>query len=270
MTPFRPHDHDLGLQHDLGVMRRRRMLGLMTAGGAGLLLGSVAGVGRAADAVGPTCPVLPAETNGPFPSDGSNSAGRSLSNALIESGVVRSDVRASFGALKGTAEGVPLDLTIRLANAGKTCAPLAGYVVYIWACDAAGRYSIYETPTQNYLRGVQAANDKGEVKFTTIFPGAYPGRYPHLHFEVFAKLDSAKSFRSALLISQFALPADVCTAVYATSAYPGSARIFAGQTMTRDGVFADNSPAQLAAMTPRLTGDAKSGLKAEVTVGLVV
>jgi hypothetical protein len=43
----------------------------------------------------------PAETAGPFPADGSNGP-----NVLGEDGVVRSDIRTSFGVLSGWAEGV--------------------------------------------------------------------------------------------------------------------------------------------------------------------
>ena len=38
---------------------------------------------------------------------------------------------------------------------------------------------------QNYLRGVQESGTDGTVTFTTIFPGCYQGRMPHIHFEVY-------------------------------------------------------------------------------------
>ena len=31
----------------------------------------------------------------------------------------------------------------------------------------------------------------GQVKFTTIYPACYSGRYPHIHFEIYPGLSSA-------------------------------------------------------------------------------
>ena len=84
------------------------------------------------------CDVIPEETNGPFPADGTNGP-----NVLTESGIVRTDIRSSFGGSSGTAEGIPLSITLAIQDAGKSCAPLAGAAVYVWHCDRAGRYSIY-------------------------------------------------------------------------------------------------------------------------------
>ncbi len=50
-----------------------------------------------------SCSPIPEETAGPFPGDGSNGI-----NVLTESGVVRQDIRASFGQSTTVAEGVPL------------------------------------------------------------------------------------------------------------------------------------------------------------------
>ena len=65
---------------------------------------------------------------------------------LAESGVVRSDIRSSFGASSGTAEGVPmqLELTITDLSAGT---PFAGVAVYVWHCTRDGGYSLYSDPT---------------------------------------------------------------------------------------------------------------------------
>jgi protocatechuate 3,4-dioxygenase beta subunit len=68
-----------------------------------------------------------------------------------------------------------------LANGG---APFAGVAVYVWQCDREGRYSMYSegAQDQNYLRGVQIADAEGRVRFTSIFPACYSGRWPHIHF----------------------------------------------------------------------------------------
>ena len=113
------------------------------------------------------------ETAGPYPGDGSNSAPGNTSNILSESGVVRSDIRSSFGVSTNAAAGVPLTLKIKLGDAGNGCAALPGYAIYVWHCTQDGHYSLYTAPDENYLRGVQVADADGMVSFTTIFPGCY-------------------------------------------------------------------------------------------------
>ncbi|HEX8603983.1 MAG TPA: intradiol ring-cleavage dioxygenase, partial [Pseudoduganella sp.] len=46
-----------------------------------------------------SCSVIPEETGGPYPADGTNSNGSGVVNVLTQSGVVRSDIRSSFGSL---------------------------------------------------------------------------------------------------------------------------------------------------------------------------
>ncbi|PRC06847.1 hypothetical protein CQ010_11320 [Arthrobacter sp. MYb211] len=36
---------------------------------------------------------------------------------------------------------------------------------------------------ENYLRGVQLTDANGIVRFTSIFPAYYAGRWPHIHLE---------------------------------------------------------------------------------------
>jgi hypothetical protein len=67
------------------------------------------------------------------------------------------------------------------------------------------------------------------------------------------------------------MPADACRAVYdSVPAYRASVASFARSPLQRDGIFADNTPKQLAAQTPELTGDPGSGYRGMVTVGLNV
>jgi hypothetical protein len=191
-----PQDHDLGLQHDLGAfLNRRRALalalvastsaiGALSALGKGLIFPTAQAVPIAKASDGRECLLDPAETEGPFPSDGSNSAHGTLSNVLKSSGIVRRDMRTDIGKTAATAEGQAFDLEITLVNVGQACAPLAGHAIYLWHCDALGRYSIYDLPNASYLRAVGVTDSVGNAAFTTIFPGCYPGRYPHIHFEV--------------------------------------------------------------------------------------
>jgi protocatechuate 3,4-dioxygenase beta subunit len=145
-----------------------------------------------------------------------NPPGDRRSRKSSSSGIVRSDIRSSFGSSTTTAPGVPLALTITLVNSNMACAPLQGYAIYIWHCNRDGNYSLYSSAVQNenYLRGVQVTDANGQVTFTTIFPACYSGRYPHIHFEIYPSLGAATSYASSVLISQMALPSAICQAVY--------------------------------------------------------
>ena len=72
---------------------------------------------------------LPEETAGPYPGDGSNGA-----NVLSKSGVVRSDITASFGSSTTKAEGVPLAITMVINDFPNDKKPMAGAAVYVWRC----------------------------------------------------------------------------------------------------------------------------------------
>src|SRR6186997_1782218 len=86
----------------------------------------------AAAASGPLTEV-PDETGGPYPGDGSNGV-----DVLDDSGIVRSDIRSSFGSSTTTAAGVPLTikLTVRDTSTG---AAKTGAAVYLWHCDREGQ-----------------------------------------------------------------------------------------------------------------------------------
>lgn len=207
-----------------------------------------------------SCALAPNETAGPYPGDGSNGP-----NVLSTSGVVRSDIRSSFGGLSGTAAGVPLTITLTIVSQS-TCTPLAGRAVYLWHCDRVGNYSLYSSgvTNQNYLRGVQAADANGVVTFTSIFPGCYAGRWPHMHFEVYPTLAAAASVSNKVATSQIALPKASCDVVYATSGYEASVRNLAGVTLATDNVFSDGAALELATVT----GSVASGFSATLTVAI--
>jgi len=142
--------------------------------------------------------------------------------------------------------------------------------VYLWHCDAAGKYSIYNID-ETYLRAVGVSDNNGQLKFRTIIPGCYRGRHPHMHFEIYRSLEAATDFRNRLLTSQIAIPEDVCRKVYTSIAtYGDSIAAFEGVSLTRDGIFSDNTPAQLKAQTPIIDGDIASGLKGRITIGVAV
>lgn len=248
------------------AMTRRRMLHAAGALGAGVLLSGL-GVDRAVGATpkkvtkktSAACAAIVSETEGPFPGDGTNGA-----NVLTEKGIVRRDIRPSFGSMTGVAEGVPLTINLTVRRTSSSCAAYPNAAVYIWHGDAIGRYSLYSIETENYLRGVQVADAKGVVSFLTSFPGAYLGRWPHVHFEVYADLASATSGRNAIKTSQLALPEATCKAVYAGPGYDGSAANLASTPLARDSQFRDGWATQM----PTVSGDVKKGFSTNLVVNV--
>ncbi len=291
------HEHDLGLAHDLEAINalasRRRALRWFAGAGAGALLTGCDGGSATGTIVAPTpspspsatptptpgatatpttagCVADPSETNGPYPADGTNTSSGLTSNALTAANVVRSDLRPSFiGTSTAVAAGVQLTLTLTVVNVNASCAPLAGYAVYLWHCDRDGKYSLYDLPNESYLRGVGVTDANGQVTFTTIFPGCYAGRWPHIHFEIFSSLSNATSGRYAALVSQLAMPAAACADVYNEgTGYSASVRNLAGVSLSGDNVFGDNSNAQIAQQTPATSGSAAAGYAATAVIGL--
>jgi protocatechuate 3,4-dioxygenase beta subunit len=267
-------DHHAGLARDLQLfstrLDRRRLLEWAACLGASVLgcSGSDASSGSDAGVDGTgnlgsdgSCSVIPDETEGPYPGDGTNGP-----NALGLSGIVRSDIRSSIGTATGVAEGVLLTVRLRLMDT--TCAALPGFAVYIWHCDREGRYSMYSSgaENENYLRGVQEADDDGVVAFTTVFPACYPGRWPHIHFEIYESLAAASAGGNAVKTSQLALPEEACDEVFDTAGYEASVTNLARLTLESDGIFRDGVTLQLAS----LTGDATSGFVATLDVAIAL
>jgi protocatechuate 3,4-dioxygenase beta subunit len=212
------------------------------------------------------CAVIPEETGGPYPADGTNSAAGGVANALILSGLVRSDIRASVAGASGVAQGVPLTIRLKIVNVGASCAGVAGATVYLWHCDRDGNYSMYASGItgENYLRGVQAADADGNVAFTTIFPGCYAGRMPHVHFEVYPTMARSTVAANRIKTSQFTFPATTSAEAYSATGYTSSVRNLAGISLATDNVFSDGATLQTAAMT----GTAATGFVATLQVGV--
>ncbi|WP_265518629.1 intradiol ring-cleavage dioxygenase [Nitratireductor luteus] len=114
------------------------------------------------------CSIMPETTEGPF---------------YFDPAQERSDITEGR-------PGVPMRLRLQVVDAA--CTPIPGARVDIWHCDAEGRYSGYprqpgglDTTGETFLRGTQLADENGIATFTTIYPGWYPGRTPHIHFKAF-------------------------------------------------------------------------------------
>jgi hypothetical protein len=277
-------------------MKRRAVVRSLLAGGAVWCGGSLAA------SAGELCAASPEETAGPFPADGSTHDGpgpmpfgrgqhppgpppgpppgspppgadraRSVGNVLQAPGIVRADIRASFGGSATVAPGVPLRVELTLVDAGRACQPRADCAVYLWNCNRDGDYSLYGRGIEheNYLRGVQFSDSAGRVAFQTIFPACYSGRYPHLHLEIFKA--SARSLDAAtrVLTTQLTAPGDICARVYAAApGYSRSAVQFRGLKPSDDMVFASSSPAQLAGQTLEISGEMHGGFVGRATLGV--
>ena len=291
LSPQPSSQHRHGLVHDLDTLiqtaadRRSVMrwlalgsasaLPLIACGGGGDAVGSTtsssSGSSGSSGSGGTTgsCSVIPSETAGPYPGDGSNSNGSGIANALTLSGIVRSDIRSSIVGSSTVAQGIPLTVTLKLVNANNSCASLAGYAIYLWHCTREGGYSMYSSGivNENFLRGVQVTDSNGEVTFTTIFPGCYDGRWPHIHFEIYNSLAAATTTPASdqVRTSQLALPATACQAVYATTGYSASVSNFSRVSLASDNVFGED---QAAKQLPTITGSVSAGYAAALTVGI--
>lgn len=273
--PMNPNRRQvLGLLGGLGGIGLLALAGCggEDSGAAGTGSGSGAAAGAGGTTAGPTattgaagtataCVEVPEETAGPYPADGSNGP-----DVLSQNGVVRSDIRSSFGASRGTASGTPLTMKVTVLDLDHGCTPLKGAALYAWHCDAAGLYSLYSqgATDQNWCRGVQTTDADGAVTFTTVFPGAYLGRYPHVHFEVYPNLAAATGGGTKLVTSQMAMPEAACNTVYALSGYETSARNFPQTPLSRDMVFRDGVSQQMATVT----GTPSAGLTSTLTIAV--
>lgn len=260
---------DQGLAFDLGtVASRRRVLALFGAGagaaGVGILMRGAGALASTTPVDGTSAPAveIPEETAGPYPGDGSNGP-----DILEQSGIVRRDITTSFGGATGVAGGVPVTLGFTVYDIASGGVPMEGVAVYAWHCTRDGLYSMYSAGAEdeNFLRGVQIADTDGKVTFTTIFPGCYAGRWPHVHFEVYPDEASIVDSTDAIATSQLAFPEDVCHVVYAEPGYETSVTNLAGLSIERDGIFADDSAqSQLATVT----GDVATGYLVTLPVGV--
>lgn len=130
----------------------------------------------------PACVARPEMTEGPY---------------FVDVRLNRSDIRSdsNTGVVK---EGAPLLLTFRVSEIGaNACTPLAGALVDVWHCDAAGAYSgvsdrSFDTTGEDWLRGHQVTDEGGTAAFRSIYPGWYPGRTVHIHFKVRTAPDAAQ------------------------------------------------------------------------------
>jgi protocatechuate 3,4-dioxygenase beta subunit len=155
----------------------------------------------------PSCVVVPELTEGPY-----------FVDELLE----RSDIRIepSDGSV---AEGVPVTITVNVAQIADACTALEGAMVDLWQCDALGVYSDvndtaegFNTVGQKFLRGFQRTDAAGQATFVTIYPGWYQGRTVHIHFKIRTETAGGQAFE---FTSQFFFDDELTDEVHALSPY---------------------------------------------------
>lgn len=174
-----------------------------------------------------SCVETPSETEGPFPTH--------TPSSLVTNNIT------------GGRAGIPLTVKITVNNSNNNCVALANAIVDIWHCDKDGNYSEYggtQMQSANYssvhfLRGRQTTNASGLVTFTSVFPGWYSGRAPHIHVHIYSEDGTS------LLVTQIAFPTDVCNTVYttATNYYTKGTQ---DTSNSKDNIFADSLAYELA------------------------
>jgi protocatechuate 3,4-dioxygenase beta subunit len=167
------------------VLSRREALAVLGTTSALLLLGcSGDGDDVSTPSGSSACVVRPELTEGPY---------------YVDEELNRSDLRGdpSDGSVR---PGTLLALTFNVSSAaGNACTPLAGAIVDVWHCDAAGVYSDvadggFNSVGKKFLRGYQLTGNDGVAKFTTIYPGWYRGRAVHIHFKIRSSASSTSAY----------------------------------------------------------------------------
>ena len=157
---------------------------------------------------GKACRPVITQTPGPF---------------VTSENIMRSDIREDL-------PGAVLNLNIRVLDP-ISCAPTEGMIVDIWQCDAVGRYAGFvninfdlhtlqmtgpgpDYSDKTFLRGRQITDQNGLARFTTIFPGWYIPRLPHIHIRAMIP-----GMDWTATTTQLYFPPDLERAVYETEPY---------------------------------------------------
>jgi protocatechuate 3,4-dioxygenase beta subunit len=157
-------------------------------------LGAAAGAGvfttlkSASGSPVPACIGRPEQTEGPY---------------FIDEKLNRSDIRSEpfDGSIQ---EGTPLKIRFHVLRVNsRGCAPFQGALVDVWHCNASGIYSgvrdyNFVTTGRKFLRGCQIADENGDARFVTIYPGWYSGRTVHVHFKIRSAVKANYEFTSQL------------------------------------------------------------------------
>jgi protocatechuate 3,4-dioxygenase beta subunit len=97
----------------------------------------------------------------------------------------------------------------------------------------------FDTTDRKFLRGYQITDEAGVARFTTVYPGWYPGRAVHIHFKVRTTPAAAKGYE---FTSQLYFDEELTDRVHARQPY--AAHTGNRTRNDRDGIFR-NGGAQL-------------------------
>jgi protocatechuate 3,4-dioxygenase beta subunit len=244
------------------ILTRREAVRLFAVGGATFLVGCRGSgedeASRVATSGGalPACIAKPELTVGPY---------------FVDKQLDRSDIRIE-PTTNTPRPGAPLALTFNVQQiANASCTPLAGAMVDVWHCDAAGVYSGVNdsmlganTSGQKFLRGYQVTDAKGQARFTTIYPGWYRGRAVHIHFKIRTPASASlanQTDKTYEFTSQLFFDEPLTDRVHAQQPYAAK-----GQRDLRnenDGIYREGGSVLVLAVT-----QASSGYAANFDVGL--
>ena len=176
-----------------------------------------------------TCVLTAALEEGPF---------------FVDEKLNRSDIRTD-PVTRAVSAGLPLALTFNVSRvAANACTPLTGAYLDVWHCDSGGVYSDVEGESHKFLRGYQVTDAHGAAKFTTVYPGWYPGRAVHIHFKLRLFAGSTKSYE---FTSQLFFDEALTDSVHAQTPY--SSRGSRNTRNANDGIFNSLSPTEKPALT---------------------
>ena len=264
------HPLELVKQKSQALNRRTLLKTIASIGGVTLLsacgnfdfdltedLNDSSGTNDNSNNVSDSCSIVPSETKGPYPLDGSGGSTNALAS-LYRSDILGDDISSE--------SGVPLLLSINLQDVNNSCAAIENAAVYVWHCDQSGAYSGYSSSQNGYhhgktfCRGIALSNSNGQVSFTSLFPGWYHGRITHIHFAVYLNND----LNSTPYVSQIAFPQEVTQAVYETAPYSNKGQNTSVASFAEDNIFSDGTDLQLA----NVNGSVDTGLIASLSVGI--
>jgi len=187
-----------------------------------------------------------------------------INNDVVDSSIPqRSDIRSDIEGGTGTQSGLPLYLTITVGDySSGACSPISGAQVHIWHCNAQGIYSDVQNYTgENFLRGYQWTDSRGQVTFTTIYPGWYSGRTVHIHLKV--RIFDSSGNVTTEATTQLFFNDSTTDSVYAAN--PAYSRSGSRDTLnSADNIYGSESPSLLVS----LSGSASTSYTGTVSIGI--